>query len=635
MLRCWVPWLDDAEHWREVQEPLLRRAASGGVDGACRFAELLRKLQPRPRRRRRQQQQQQQQRGRGRGGGNDLDLRGLERFVTGELPRHGVLRQRWWTHTLPHIAALAAELPTLPNLRRLVGGVGGVQQQKLTRAQCASLVAGCFLGLFARRDEHEERPAAAAAAAGGRAAAPPVGLPRFDFLRLFGAPTQPRHAQSNQAKLMCVAWYFERCRLRRLEAPQREAEPLSFVRCGVDCTAARGGGTPADWAASEVPLARAALSVESRTEEGTRIEDAGRTGVAVHADFANRVLGGGVLGNGAVQEEIRMAVSPELLVGLLLADALADGEGCTEVVAMVGAERYSRYSGYAAGFRYAGDFVDPDCDCPGGGGGGDGGGGGSGGGGEVRRAGSTVLALDALNLSSWGGAHPALGRLTPERQWEPAVLARELRKLWAAAKLMDHLDGGGGGAEAQPHGQHRQRAKALFASGNWGCGAFGGHVQLKAVLQMMAMAQAGRPLQLHTFGEASLDALAETFSLCASAGLTVGAAWRAVVGSVGVGAGDGGHSSELPLEHVFRRLQESVAAMPAALPPPIAPPPPAAAGAAAAAAEKTYDEFADGCDDAAMAAALDDFEATQQQSASAEAATADSVDDHMDTTEAS
>ena len=43
-------------------------------------------------------------------------------------------------------------------------------------------------------------------------------------------------------------------------------------------------------------------------------------------DFANKYIGGGVLGHGLVQEEIRFIVAPELIVTLLLTEELSDDE---------------------------------------------------------------------------------------------------------------------------------------------------------------------------------------------------------------------------------------------------------------------------------------------------------------------
>ena len=42
------------------------------------------------------------------------------------------------------------------------------------------------------------------------------------------------------------------------------------------------------------------------------------------------------------------------------------------------------------------------------------------------------------------------------------------------------------------------------ATGNWGCGAFGGDPQLKTLIQLMAAAEAGRDVAYFTFGDTKL-----------------------------------------------------------------------------------------------------------------------------------
>jgi poly(ADP-ribose) glycohydrolase len=63
------------------------------------------------------------------------------------------------------------------------------------------------------------------------------------------------------------------------------------------------------------------------------IEDDGRD--CLQVDFANRLLGGGALGDGCVQ-------------------AMADNES----IEIVGAERYSTHEGYGPTFCFKGDFHD-------------------------------------------------------------------------------------------------------------------------------------------------------------------------------------------------------------------------------------------------------------------------------------
>eukprot|EP00967_Tisochrysis_lutea_P146219 scaffold275649_cov22-Tisochrysis_lutea.AAC.1 len=62
------------------------------------------------------------------------------------------------------------------------------------------------------------------------------------------------------------------------------------------------------------------------------------------------MVGGGVLRNGCVQEEIRFLLSPELIVSRLLTHKL----GGTEALEMHGFERFSNYTGYAKTFTFTG-----------------------------------------------------------------------------------------------------------------------------------------------------------------------------------------------------------------------------------------------------------------------------------------
>lgn len=70
--------------------------------------------------------------------------------------------------------------------------------------------------------------------------------------------------------------------------------------------------------------------------------------------FFNRYVGGGVLGWGCVQEEIRFVICPELLVTMLVTEVLDD----TEALVISGVERFSKYEGYSNNFKWIGDFID-------------------------------------------------------------------------------------------------------------------------------------------------------------------------------------------------------------------------------------------------------------------------------------
>ena len=187
------------------------------------------------------------------------------------------------------------------------------------------------------------------------------------------------------------------------------------------------------------------------------IEDEGYGMLQV--DFANAFVGGGVLGRGCVQEEIRFLVSPELIVSRLFTERLGDNE----CLIITGFERFSRYSGYASTFQFSGHFddqtpIDPDS-CH-----------------RIVR----MVAIDALRMKQG----------SPD-QYSQALLTRELNKAYIGfEKSAEEKDG------ATP--------TAAVATGNWGCGAFGGDPRLKALVQLMAASVVGRDVAYFTFGDTKL-----------------------------------------------------------------------------------------------------------------------------------
>ena len=176
------------------------------------------------------------------------------------------------------------------------------------------------------------------------------------------------------------------------------------------------------------------------------------------------MLGGGVLGWGCVQEEIRMLVSPELLLSRLFTEEL----DANEALVMTGFERYSDYSGYAGTFRWRGDYREVDNA-------------------TVRDAWGRrrveLVAIDALAFRCVRTREiyplvPEIHRsaflvcVTNARssialdQFRPDMVAREMNKALAGFQANSFEVG------------DRDRLSAV-ATGNWGCGAFHGHLQLK------------------------------------------------------------------------------------------------------------------------------------------------------------
>uniref|UniRef100_A0A8C6NPR5 poly(ADP-ribose) glycohydrolase n=1 Tax=Nothobranchius furzeri TaxID=105023 RepID=A0A8C6NPR5_NOTFU len=203
---------------------------------------------------------------------------------------------------------------------------------------------------------------------------------------------------------------------------------------------------PPNWESSQIQLTRLHITCEGTIEsEGYGM---------LQVDFANRFVGGGVTGHGLVQEEIRFLINPELIVSRLFTEALEHNE----CLIITGSEQYSKYSGYAESYKWVESYKDetPRDDW--------------------QRRCTEIVAIDALRYRHF------LEQFLPEK------ITRELNKAYC--------------------GFYRNNANvkhlSAVATGNWGCGAFGGDTRLKALIQMMAAAEAGRDVAYFTFGDAQL-----------------------------------------------------------------------------------------------------------------------------------
>lgn len=172
----------------------------------------------------------------------------------------------------------------------------------------------------------------------------------------------------------------------------------------------------------------------------------------LQVDFANKYIGGGVLGHGCVQEEIRFIICPELICSRLFTEKM----NANECLIMLGCERFSSYSGYASTFKWTGGYED-DTPLD-----------------QFRRRQCCIAAIDAICFRD------------PAHQYKEALLKRELNKAFVG--FIHEL------ASPPPP----------IASGNWGCGAFNGDTTLKSLLQLMVCCVTNRPLVYFTFGDVQL-----------------------------------------------------------------------------------------------------------------------------------
>ena len=237
-------------------------------------------------------------------------------------------------------------------------------------------------------------------------------MPSINFQNLYISmdTIEGRRAESAKAKLDCIWQYFSSCAYEQKNKISERT--IIFKR--------RSMTHFPDWGNESNLLSSVAFS-------DLPIED--QKHPILEVDFANKIVGGGVIGSGTVQEEIKMVQAPEMIVARLFTAPLQDNE----VLFITGAKRYSQTSGYSDTFRFEGHYEDMD---------------------RTR----DVVAMDATDYKD------------PEKQFRIHEINRELNKAYCAFYSTDET----------PH---------KIATGHWGCGVFGGNKELKAVIQLLAASQ--------------------------------------------------------------------------------------------------------------------------------------------------
>ncbi|CAH2059872.1 unnamed protein product [Thlaspi arvense] len=330
-------------------------------------------------------------------------------------------------------------------------------------------------------------------------------LQRINFDDLFSFPYMG-HCTKQENKIRCLIHYFERicrCMPTGFVSFERKVLPQHYNPHYVSCPEVDY------WATSSTPL----CTVEIHTSGA--IED--QTGEALEVDFADEYFGGLTLSYDTLQEEIRFVINPELIAGMIFLPRM----DANEAIEIVGVERFSRYTGYGPSFQYAGDYTDKkDLDA-------------------LRRRKTRVIAIDAI---------PNPG----STQYKPDALLREVNKAFSGYlhQCKYQIDGPEtkythpeasssvriSSATARQVVESSQRLcidheeKIGVATGNWGCGVFGGDPELKIMLQWLAISQARRPfMSYYTFGLQALRNVNQVMEKVASQKLTVGDLWSKLV----------------------------------------------------------------------------------------------------------
>ncbi len=276
------------------------------------------------------------------------------------------------------------------------------------------------------------------------------------------------------AKLTCLLNYFNiivACQLGHLDRSVSEQiispdnRRIELVR--IVSLKSHGG----EWWCNQTSTKLSALILQPKGSTIESIPD------AVHADFANKHIGGGVLRKGAVQEEIRMMISPESLLAVFLCDPMMPNEA----VLIRNTIRFSAYSGYAQSFTCTGISAEILACMEN----------------HTTIPKEEIICIDAIPFGING-----------EQQFSLPCILRELEKCRLALSS-------------------NQCTSKVFATGNWGCGIFGGDPQMKAVIQWLAASVAGKTVVYCPFDNPELERLPELVECGVNE--SVGSVFQAIV----------------------------------------------------------------------------------------------------------
>jgi len=388
----------------------------------------------------------------------DIPLLGVETMFAMYPETKGTFYQS----TLPHIICQALKLPTLlakdgllifnnkfkcGSSGNTIGGrniptlgydppPGHPTKVFVHRELCLSILSAMFLGVLPKTSSRT------------------CGMPSNEIPLKLLLDRSPQEV----AKLRMLVNYFDRT---KASVP---AGLLEIHRVGVDTRKFDAK----KWTSFKCPLQPLSL-----LDLNIGLEEA-YTEKCLQVDFANCSLGGGVLTGGCVQEEIRFAICPELIVCMFFCPIMHENEA----IHMIGGEQFSQYKGYGFGLKFGGDYKDPA---------------------PRRKDGTVLTALTAIDALDGRG----VGRQF-QYQWTEKAILRELNKAYAGFLPENH--------------DSLDDFKDI-ATGNWGCGAFLGHLGLKAILQWIAASVAGRSMYYFPWNEKSFADGFETFirSICPEA----------------------------------------------------------------------------------------------------------------------
>ena len=327
-------------------------------------------------------------------------------------------RELFFSITVPCILSLVLDTPNIitqaiPILKRNMAACITMSQ-----LQAACLLANAFMCTFKK---------------------PPCGFNSINFYSLFSKPRDDR-IHSQVGKLLCLFNYFKR-------VASESFEQRGLISIERKCN--KNQKKSSDWLSFNQSLCKLSVFKSGAIEDARGF---------LQVDFADELIGGGVLRTGAVQEEIRFIISPETIVACLVAEKMGDHE----CIVLRGCEQFNTYKGYGRTFSFKEDLIDTTPRD------------------SWRRISTCIVAIDALKYRDL------------QQQFQPHFLLREINKAFCGFSVSQFT---------QSISLTSKSHLSPVATGNWGCGIFKGNLQLKAMVQLLASSMAPRNLRYFVFGE--------------------------------------------------------------------------------------------------------------------------------------
>ena len=193
-------------------------------------------------------------------------------------------------------------------------------------------------------------------------------------------------------------------------------------------------------------------------------------------------IGRGVLNGGCVQEEILFAVEPEAIVSMFFMEVMDKNDA----IGIFNTIEYSKYSGYGNKFKFEKSAITDDLT-------------------KIKR--HRIIAIDAINIKS-------IYYIYKIRNQENII--RDIHKAYTGFNLINFDIG--------------ENVEKTIATGNWGCGCFGGNHELKFIQQWIAASFAGvKRLDYYSFDNKNMKRVAKYYNTIKDIYQTASSLYNAIV----------------------------------------------------------------------------------------------------------